>query len=244
MEAMWMRFLPLVRRARELIAEGIVGDVVGLSADFSAPSDLTGPGNRFADPEVGSGALLDRGIYGLSFASLLLGQPTEVVGMATLTEAALDLRSSILMKFDGGATAVITASLTTQGANTAVVEGTRGTLLLHAPFYRPERLTVRRLAAPASGPLAPPRRPSLATRVKGHPLARRLLLPLRARLVRPAIDIVQPIAGTGYQHEVAEVVRCLQGGLTESPLAPLDESVRLMEAMDTLRERWQRGAGR
>src|SRR5256714_12869948 len=122
MEAMWMRFLPLVRRARELIAEGIVGDVVGLSADFSAPGDLTGPGNRFVDPEVGSGALVDRGIYGLSFASLLLGHPTEVFGMATLTDAALDLRSSILMRFDGGATGVVTASLTTQGANTAVVE--------------------------------------------------------------------------------------------------------------------------
>lgn len=47
-----------------------------------------------------------------------------------------------------------------------------------------------------------------------------------------------PYSGNGYVHEVMEVNRCLRDGLLESPLMPLDETVRLMRQMDTLRAQW------
>jgi hypothetical protein len=44
----------------------------------------------------------------------------------------------------------------------------------------------------------------------------------------------QPHLGRGLWHEADEVARCLKEGLLESPLMPLDESVSIMETMDTV----------
>lgn len=52
---------------------------------------------------------------------------------------------------------------------------------------------------------------------------------------RPSRRVVPPAEGRGYVHEIAEVVRCLRAGLTESPLVPLDESIAIMRILDECR---------
>lgn len=47
-----------------------------------------------------------------------------------------------------------------------------------------------------------------------------------------------PFTENGYTYEAAEVHRCLREGLLESALMPLDETVAVMETMDTMREQW------
>src|SRR3972149_10103043 len=69
MEAMWVRFLPAVVRLRSLLAEGRIGDLTWLHASFHSKPPRE-PGNRFYDLGMGGGALLDLGVYPISFASM------------------------------------------------------------------------------------------------------------------------------------------------------------------------------
>jgi len=50
--------------------------------------------------------------------------------------------------------------------------------------------------------------------------------------------IEEPIIGNALNYEAEEVMRCLKEGLKESPYMPLDESIRIMEIMDKIREPW------
>jgi len=67
LEAMWTRFLPHMVRLREIIREGTIGEVrkVIASHNQDLPKD---PAHRLNDPALGGGALLDLGIYPVSFA--------------------------------------------------------------------------------------------------------------------------------------------------------------------------------
>ncbi|MDX6276945.1 MAG: hypothetical protein QOJ72_1073, partial [Nocardioidaceae bacterium] len=73
-EAMWMRVNPNIRRARQLVADGACGTVGQVRAElgFAAGADVA----RLWDPALGASALLDVGIYPLTFAHLFLGEPT------------------------------------------------------------------------------------------------------------------------------------------------------------------------
>ena len=86
MEAMWTRFFPIHVRIRELLAEGAIGNVNGITINFLAkpPFDLK---NRFFDLNLGAGVLLDTASYGVSWASSLFGEPEAVTGLASFGES-------------------------------------------------------------------------------------------------------------------------------------------------------------
>jgi predicted dehydrogenase len=77
MEAMWMRCFPGIQTACGLIADGAIGEVTAVHADFglSGPFDTT---HRLRARELGGGALLDLGVYPVTFAQLVLGPPAEI----------------------------------------------------------------------------------------------------------------------------------------------------------------------
>jgi len=81
MEAMWTRFLPHVAIIRDWLARGVLGDVVTVTADHGQwfAEDA---GFRLFAPELGGGALLDLGVYPVSFASMVLGAPSRIVSMS------------------------------------------------------------------------------------------------------------------------------------------------------------------
>jgi predicted dehydrogenase len=72
MEAMWTRFLPNIVEIRELLTAGVLGDVVTVTADHGRWFEKD-PHFRLFSPELGSGALLDLGVYTISFALMVLG---------------------------------------------------------------------------------------------------------------------------------------------------------------------------
>ena len=76
MEAMWTRYFPIMVRLRELLAEGVIGDVRMLHADFGFRTDFD-PRGRLFNPEFGGGALLDVGIYPLSLSYMIFGEPAR-----------------------------------------------------------------------------------------------------------------------------------------------------------------------
>jgi hypothetical protein len=59
-----------------------------------------------------------------------------------------------------------------------------------------------------------------------------------ARAGQPEERIEVPATGNGYNYEAEEVGRCLRAGRTESETMPLDESIAIMRALDTIRAQW------
>jgi len=68
-EAMWTRFLPAVQMVKDWILAGKIGKVESVEADFSMPLSHI---ERLQKPELAGGALLDLGIYSLTFADIFL----------------------------------------------------------------------------------------------------------------------------------------------------------------------------
>lgn len=239
MEAMWMRFMPLIQDVRRLIRQGEIGDVRLLTADFGYPTEFD-PQSRFFNPNLGGGALLDRGIYPLSLAFLLLGKPTQIGGEPCIGATGVDDQSAMILRYANGAMAVLHATLRTYSSNEAVIIGTQGKIVIQAPFYKPEHVTVHRFSdqpvVVTSG------KHSYATGWKHSIIStlkqNKLLKALAKRYKNKSQDIYQSLVGNGYNYEAAEVVKCLQTGKLESDVMPLSETIEIMEAMETLLQRW------
>jgi predicted dehydrogenase len=238
MEAMWMRFLPAVRRARDLVASGSIGEPRMLTADFGVATAFDAK-NRFYDPAKGGGALLDRGVYPISLAVMLFGMPEQIVSQAGISPTGVDEHSALLMRFSGGRLAVLSSSLSTYTTNEAAVMGTRGKLRIHAPFYCSEQLTLSRYTP---GTVTSASAPGLKQRVMGrlrqNALMRRTYQSLKPLLSRGEHRERLRVEGNGYNYEAAEVMRCLRAGELESKLMPLDETIAIMAIMDEVRSAW------
>ena len=142
MEAMWTRFLPAVVKVRQWLREGAIGDVRMVQADFGFRSGLN-PEGRLFDPELGGGALLDVGIYAISFASMVLGpHPEAVESTAEIGTTGVDEQSAFLLRYGGGEIAVLSCGVRTSIPVEARIIGTEGRILLHAPFYRGTTVTL------------------------------------------------------------------------------------------------------
>ncbi|MDN5796888.1 MAG: Gfo/Idh/MocA family oxidoreductase [Intrasporangium sp.] len=141
-EAMWSRYLPHYDVVRRAVTDGLVGEVVHIVADHSQRLHPGGP-PRLAAPELAGGALLDLGVYPVSFADHLLGRPSGVTARATLTERGVDATTAIVLSHAGGAQAVLSASMLAAGPCTATVTGTLGRLELEGRFYAPTTIRWR-----------------------------------------------------------------------------------------------------
>jgi predicted dehydrogenase len=242
MEAMWMRFHPLILKVRSMVESGALGTIRLLTADFGYPTSFD-PENRLFDRRLGGGALLDRGIYPLSLAFFLLGRPIESVGRATLGATGVDEQMAMLLSYPGGALAVLTASMRSRVRNEAVIIGTHGQIRLHSPFYAPNRMSWTRFTEPVGATLAVHSSANgWKARVKRNPLVRRALdmsgRSILSLIRRDTTSFVHYASGQGYQFEAAEVMRCLRAGLLESPVMPLDETLAILETTDALRRSW------
>jgi predicted dehydrogenase len=141
LEAMWTRFLPQSLRVRQLIAEGAIGEPRALIADHNQLLS-TDPENRINSLALAGGALLDLGIYPVSFAHDLFGVPTQIAAIGQLSSSGVDRQTAIVLGFDKGRQAVLQTALDTPGANTAMVIGTAGRIQFDAVWYAPTTVTV------------------------------------------------------------------------------------------------------
>ena len=239
MEAMWMRFMPLIQEVRCLIQAGEIGDVQLLTADFGYPTEFD-PKNRFFNPELGGGALLDRGVYPLSLAFLLLGKPLHVSGAPCMGKTGVDDQSVLVLRYGNGAMAILHSTLHTYGSNTAVITGTRGKITIKEPFYKPEHISITRFSEQPV--VVTSQKTALATGWKGTVVGKlkqnRWLKTLAKLRKENVTNIYQSLAGNGYNYEAEEVVNCLQMGKLESSLMPLSETIDIMETMEILLKEW------
>jgi predicted dehydrogenase len=141
MEAMWTRFLPLMVEVRHLIAGGAIGEIRMVTADFGFRSKFN-PLSRVFDPELGGGALLDVGIYPLSLASMLMGEPQSIFSHVNLGESGVDEQESIILHYAGGGMAALQASISTVTPNEATIMGTEGWIRIHRRWWYPDTYTL------------------------------------------------------------------------------------------------------
>lgn len=239
MEALWTRFLPLVREVDSLLAGGAIGEVLGVTGSFgSASADAA----HLRDPALGGGALLDRGVYPLSFVIRSLGRPVSVAAQAVTGPSGVDEECAAVLRHAGGGLSSVQASFRGELANDLRYTGTHGTLWVRGPVYRPASASLdRRTPPPAvdTGPAgtAPgaPRGPARTDAGWAHGLRQvaGLVLPRAART--RSLPLVRPYRGNGYHYQAEEVERCVRLGLRESLVMPTDESVAVLETVDQIR---------
>ena len=143
MEAMWTRFLPVMTKVRELIASGAIGNLRLVQADFGFRADVN-PESRLFSPALGGGALLDVGSYCVSLASMLLGTPTQITGVADIGETGVDEQAAMLLKYAGGQIAVLSTAVRTSTPQEAYLVGTAGKIHIPSPWWKPSKLTLSR----------------------------------------------------------------------------------------------------
>ncbi|HVU10915.1 MAG TPA: Gfo/Idh/MocA family oxidoreductase [Phototrophicaceae bacterium] len=143
MEAMWTRYTPVLVKVRELLDAGAIGDVRMLTADFGFRTDLN-PKGRLFDLELGGGALLDVGIYPLSLASMIFGEPSKMVSVAHLGETGADEQNAILFQYPQGEIAMLSSATRTSMPQEAVIMGTQGTIRLPPEWWHPQSFTLAR----------------------------------------------------------------------------------------------------
>lgn len=140
MEAMWTRYVPAVVTLREWIAAGTIGAIRHISATLGWARDMD-PTHRLFDPARAGGALLDVGVYPVSFFSMLLGTPTDVAGVMTPAPTGVDLQSSGTLAYSNGAVATFAVSLAADLPNEVQIVGTDGWIGVRAPMVAPESLS-------------------------------------------------------------------------------------------------------
>jgi len=143
MEAMWTRFLPVMGQVREWLAAGVIGEPRLVTGDFGFRAGVD-PQARLFNPELAGGALLDVGIYPISFACMVLGtQPRDVASLASLGDTGVDEQAGIVLRYENGALAVATTTIRTTTPQEARILGTDGMILLDPPFWKGERAVLR-----------------------------------------------------------------------------------------------------
>jgi predicted dehydrogenase len=143
MEAMWMRTNPAIRRIGQLIADGAIGDVVHISADFCIQGPIA-PGHRLRAPELGGGALLDLGVYPVTFAHLFLGPPASIAATASLTPEGTDQNTAVVFGYESGAVATVSCGFVGESSQQATITGSHGRIEVPRHFYRPAGFTLVR----------------------------------------------------------------------------------------------------
>lgn len=189
MEAMWTRFNPAIERVRELIAQDAIGQVRAVHGDLTAFREFD-PQDRLFNPDLGGGAVLDLGVYVMSFAQHFLGTPGTVHVVGSRFDSGVEGEFSVLWGYDDGRSSTLSGSFRTYGPGRMMLLGTKGWIDVHPRFHRSPSIALWRGKEPETMEFA-----------------------------------------SGYQFEVIHVGECLENGLTQSPIMPLDDTLAVQRLM-------------
>lgn len=151
MEAIWTRFIPVMVKVREWLADGAIGEPRMLTADFGFRAGVN-PEGRLFNPELGGGGLLDVGIYTIAMAYMVFGgAPSKITSLANMGETNVDEQAAMLLGYDTGQMALLSCAIRTTTPQEARIMGTDGSIFipnfwhatsatLHATGKEPEQI--------------------------------------------------------------------------------------------------------
>lgn len=198
-EAIWPRYMPSREIIQKVLHSGKVGKIHTLTANLSYDIDHV---RRIQDPALAGGALLDVGIYGLSFALTHFGWDIDRIGSSVqLTESGVDGMETITIFYRDGRMAVLTHGIYGRSDRKGIFYGETGYIVVEN-INNPQSVSVYND---------------------------------RDELLE-CYEVPKQV--NGYEYEFAEAVRCIQEGKYQPDAISLEESVRTMELMDSLRREW------
>lgn len=134
MEAMWTKCLPAFLKAKEWFLQGKIGEIKAIRADFSNPVEFD-PDDRLFRPDLGGGALLDLGVYPITFVTAFLGfEPSEIFSAENMGGLGVDMDETVIMKY-GNAYASIVSGFDIENENRAVIVGDEGRIAFDPWFF-------------------------------------------------------------------------------------------------------------
>ena len=237
MEAMWTRFQPIIGEIMRRLPD--LGELRGFDGQFCA-ANVPSPDSSLFAPE-GGGSLLHRGIYPLYLSRLFLGEIVQMQTLSRQSETGADEETLLSIRHDNGALSRIRSSLRANGPEGGVVYGTKGTLYITGPLYRPTGAFIRPTHASRAGTGIRDARKMEAFKESalGWRISSGLSL-VKGRLRQQTLPAV--MRGNGYHYQILAVEQALKQGKIECAEMPLSDSLRLMEVMDQARESWRTSA--
>jgi len=212
MEAMWTRFFPGTKKVKELITSRAIGDVHYISGDLSFNAKIAGrddPSDRLYNPDLAGGALLDVGIYPLSYASHILGaQPTSFDTQVVKSATGVDERFNIYAKYASGATAFLVGSFQSISSKEVMIVGSHGYIRI-PEFYCPRKIIVK-------------------IKTQDEEV---ITFPWPEKYP-------ESYDQNGMIYEAQAVTQYFLEGKKEADLITTNETIQLMETMDAIRARW------
>ncbi len=143
MEALWTRFIPAVDYALALAAQGEIGDIHTVKADFGfhMPFD---PQSRVFNKALGGGSLLDIGIYPALLALFALGKPLpeDIQAAATFTKTDVDESCAFTWRYPDNRLALGHSTIAANTPVEAWIFGTEGAIYLHPRWHHTQKVTV------------------------------------------------------------------------------------------------------
>lgn len=198
-EAMWVRYMPMARTLQEVLASGAIGTPYTLTANLGYLLESV---PRMMKPELAGGALLDVGVYTLTFASIAFGDDISSIDTSVImTDTGVDAQSSITISYPDGKMSVLNSSLRALSDRQGIIYGTKGFLVVEN-INNFESITVYN----------------------------------EKREVTARYD--QPKQISGYEYEVRACKKAIEEGMCECPDMPHSETIRIMEQMDAVHEKW------
>lgn len=243
MEGLWTNFFPAVEKARQVVRNGQLGEIVQVTSDFNFYGADTDPypTGFIYNKKLGGGAGFLVAPYCLAAASNFFpGHPNKVraVGQVDATTG-VELQAAVVLEYpptsrdrpdhnyaklpDAGVASLSFGFLCETAEETLVV-GTKGRLKIHAPAHCPTKMTLE-LKATGRGQV-------------GETLTYDYPLPLDTATILSAGGWKYPNSA-GFCYEAAAVARCITAGMKECPQMPLDQTLRNLKLMEEVR--WQLG---
>lgn len=138
-EAIWTRYMPMSQKINEIIASGVIGYPMMLSANLGYP--IAGI-ERLREPSLAGGALLDLGVYPINFASMVFGTEVEnIVTSCVKMDTGVDGQNSITITFKNGRMAVLHSSMYAKTDRQGIISGEEGHLIVEN-INNPQRIIV------------------------------------------------------------------------------------------------------
>jgi len=201
MEAFWISMLPMHLKIAQIIADGVIGEVKHIRADFG----FTVQGerkNRKLDASLGGGALLDIGIYNIGFVAMTLGyQPITIQSSVHMNELGTDDFETMIFEYENGATASMSVSIGMKIEKAGAIYGTKGSILL-PDFQQAEKMYVDFYNGTVE-------------------------------------EINMPVDINGFEYQIREAIKCIEDKKTSSSIQTPQNSIAVMEIMDSIREQWK-----
>lgn len=141
MEAMWTRFLPLMKTLKDLVENGVIGKVMSIHADFCFYHEFD-KSSRLFDPALAGGALLDVGVYPVMLAHTIFGKPKTIQANAFIGKTGVDESTSAIFDYGRGKIATFQSSVIYTSPLEAVLSGTKGYIKIHPRWFEMSSLSI------------------------------------------------------------------------------------------------------